>query len=436
VSSSQANLSDSIIFTLQPLQTLNGTKASVKMLTFRFQVGTELKIEKLVYGGDGLSRVEGEIVFVPYVLPGEVVTAERTGARKAAQRARLESVAEPSADRVEPRCPVFGKCGGCQYQHATYESQLRIKRDILTETLQRTGKIRFDPARVVVVPSEPYGYRNRIQLHFEDGRVGYREMGSKKLVPTQVCPIGSPKLNEIVVALNRMVRDRRWPGFLESLEVFTDERHVQWNVLESDRPLAKHFFEWLAEEVPGTVIGPLDYLVNNDEFRVSGQSFFQVNRFLMSSMDEWAIGAARGETAWDLYAGVGLFSVPLARRFKLVTAVEGGRAAAADLEHNARCAGLRIDTARQQTETFLADAEEAPDFVLADPPRSGLEKGSTARLLELEPRTIVIVACDPSTLGRDMALLLTKYEIESLTMLDLFPQTFHIETIAKLVLKD
>lgn len=398
--------------------------------------GSELIIEKLVYGGDGLSRVNGEVLFVPYVLPGEAVSVERTGARKHVQRARLQSVNTASPDRVTAPCPVFGKCGGCQYQHASYESQLRYKRDILIETLQRTGKIQVDPESITMVPCEPYGYRNRAQFHFESGRVGFREMGSKTLVPAQQCPISSPKLNQVLGKLNKMVRDRRWPNFLESLEAFTDEKHVQWNVMESDRPLAKHFFEWLAEEIPGTVLGPLDYLVNNDEFRVSGPSFFQVNRFLVSSMDEWAIGASRGETAWDLYAGVGLFSLPLARRFKHVTAVEAGRAAAADLERNARRANLEIDIAQLQTEAFLADMEEAPDFVLADPPRSGMEKASTARLLALRPKTLVIVACDPATLGRDLATLGAAYEIESLTMLDLFPQTFHIETVAKLVLKD
>jgi len=405
------------------------------------QVPVELKsvrlnIEKLVYGGDGLSRVDGEVVFVPFVLPGELVEAERTGAKKHAQRARLQSVIEPSPDRVAAPCPIFGKCGGCQYQHSSYDAQLRFKRQILAETLQRTGKISFDADKIAAVPSEPYGYRNRAQFHFEDGRVGYRQMGSKTLVPARQCPISSPKLNDVLDKLNAMVRDRRWPRFLVSLEAFTDERNVQWNVMESDRPVAKHFFDWLAEEIPGTVTGPLDYLVNNDEFRVSGKSFFQINRFLISSMDEWAIGPARGETAWDLYAGVGLFSLPLARRFKHVTAVEAGRAAAADLERNARRAGLEIDVAQLQTEAFLADSEVAPDFVLADPPRSGLEKASTARLLELGPKTLVIVACDPATLGRDLAVLQSRYEIESLTMLDLFPQTSHIETVAKLVLKN
>ncbi|MES1262410.1 MAG: TRAM domain-containing protein, partial [Acidobacteriota bacterium] len=169
-------------------------------------VGTELKIEKLVYGGDGLSRVEGEVVFVPFVLPGEVVTAERTGSRKHVQRAQLKGVLEPSADRVEAPCPIYGYCGGCQYQHAGYESQLRFKREILSETLRRTGRIEFDPERIASVPSEPFGYRNRAQFHFAEGQVGFREMGSRNLVAVEQCPISSPKLNEALGKLNRMVR--------------------------------------------------------------------------------------------------------------------------------------------------------------------------------------------------------------------------------------
>src|SRR5580704_11641517 len=241
----------------------------------------QLHIEKLIYGGDGLSRLDGEVVFTPFVLPGETVEADRTDARKHVQRARLVSVDQPSPDRVQPPCPVFSRCGGCHYQHAAYDAQLRFKRDILVETLRRVGKIEFDAGRVGIESAEPFGYRNRAQFHLERGRVGYREMSSRHLVAIDQCPITSPKINEILAKLNRMARDRRWPGFVRSLEVFTDERQVQWNVLESEQPVAKRFFDWLAEEVPDTVAGPLEYKVGQDLFRVSGTSFFQVNRFLL-----------------------------------------------------------------------------------------------------------------------------------------------------------
>ena len=385
-----------------------------------------------MYGGEGLSRVDGEVVFTPFVLPGETVEAERTGSRKKAQRARLVNVAEPSPARVSPLCPYFGHCGGCQYQHAGYEAQLELKRGILAETLRRVGKIEFDEARIETVAGEPFGYRNRVQFHFERGRMGYRELNSHKLVPIEKCPISSPKINEAIVRLNKMVRDRRWPTFVSSLEIFTDERHVQWNVLESDKPVAKHFFEWLADEVPGTVLGALEYAVNEDEFTVSGQAFFQVNRFLAPRLAELAIGDAKGEAAWDLYAGVGLFSLPLSRRFARVTAVEAGRAASADLKTNAHRGRLKIDVQQRQTEAFLAEAKTAPDFVLADPPRSGLDKAAVARLLELRPKTIAMVACDPATLARDLAAFGAGYRIERVQMVDLFPQTFHIETIVHL----
>jgi 23S rRNA (uracil1939-C5)-methyltransferase len=266
-------------------------------------------------------------------------------------------------------------------------------------------------------------------------------MNSRKLVPIDQCPIVSPKINEATATLNRLVRDRRWPGFLESLEVFTDERQVQWNALESSQPVAKRFFEWLGEEVPGTVAGPLEYAVNEDRFQVSGTSFFQVNRFLLSRMAGLAIGESVGACGGDLFAGVGLFSLPLSRRFERVVAVEAGRSAG-DLRFNADRAGAAVEVAAEQAEVFLEKAvnakaarETAPDFVLADPPRAGLGVAAATRLAALRAPTLVLVACDPATLARDLVPLAAVYDIERITMVDLFPQTFHLETIVRLRLK-
>jgi 23S rRNA (uracil1939-C5)-methyltransferase len=394
----------------------------------------QLTIEKLIYGGDGLSRVNGEVFFTPFVLPGETVEAERVDAPRHAQRTRLLRIETPSGDRVSAPCPAFGRCGGCQYQHANYEAQLRLKKEILAETLRRVGKIEFDSSRIGIGSAEPYGYRNRAQFHFERERVGYRQMNSRRLVAVEECPISSPKINEVITTLNRIVRERRWPRFVESLEVFTDERQVQWNVLESRQPVAKRFFEWLAEEVPGTVLGALEYVVNEDRFLVSGTSFFQVNRFLLPRMAELAIGDVGGVEAWDLYAGAGLFSLPLARKFERVVAVEAGRSAG-DLRENSKRAGARVEVVAEQTEVFLAKAKSAPEFVLADPPRAGLGRRTTARLAELKPRCLVIVSCDPATLARDLAALLPVYEITALMLVDLFPQTFHMETFVRLELR-
>jgi 23S rRNA (uracil1939-C5)-methyltransferase len=397
-------------------------------------VALDLTIEKLVYGGEGLSRMDGQVVFTPFVLPGEVVRVAPPRSKKHAQRASLISVAQPSDDRVAPLCAVFGECGGCHYQHVDYPAQLRFKRGILAETLRRGAKIGFDEDRIAVISGDAWGYRNRTQFHIENGNVGYRQMRSRKLIPARECPISSPKINEALGRLNRMAKDRRWPKFVTSLEVFTDEVQVQWNVLEATQPVAKHFFEWLAAEVPGSVPGALDYEVNGDIFSVAGNSFFQVNRSLVGCLADLAIGGETGATAWDLYAGAGLFSLPLARKFGKVTAVESGRAAD-DLERNTQRAGLEVEAIRRNSEAFLLEANTAPDFVLADPPRTGLGAAAVERLLELGPKKIVVLACDPATLARDLAGLKQRYEIERLAMVDLFPQTFHIETIVGLALR-
>jgi 23S rRNA (uracil1939-C5)-methyltransferase len=395
----------------------------------------DLTIEKLVYGGEGLSRIDGAVVFTPFVLPGEVVHVAPPASKKHAQRANLIRVIEPSQDRIEPRCAIFGECGGCHYQHADYPAQLRFKRGILAETLRRGAKVEFDENRIAVISGDAWGYRNRTQFHIENGKIGYRQMRSQKLIPAAQCPISSPKINEALAALNRIVKHRRWPRFVTSLEVFTDEIQVQWNVQEATQPVAKHFFDWLAAEVPGTVPGALEYEVNGDVFGIAGNSFFQVNRSLVGCLADLAIGDETGATAWDLYAGAGLFSVPLARKFGKVTAVESGRASD-DLQRNTQRAGVDVESIRQNTEAFLFEAGDAPEFVLADPPRAGLGVSAVTRLLELGPQKIVIVACDPATLARDLSGLKARYDVERLAMVDLFPQTFHIETIIGLTRRD
>ena len=395
----------------------------------------ELTIEKLVYGGDGLARVDGRVVLVPFTLPGERVLVEAGSGRGGLLRARLTQVLEPAAGRVKPSCPYFGRCGGCHYQDATYELQLEIKREILLETLRRIGKIEA-PAEIGIVAAEPWGYRNRAQFHIAGGEIGYLEAHSHELCAIAHCPISSPRVNEALGAILAMRNDARWPRFVRSVEVFTNEKEVQVNILESERPVAKRFFDWCAAAIPGFTAGPLEYPAGGFTYRVSGGSFFQVNRFLIDKLVAAAVGDAAGERALDLYAGVGLFSLDLTRRFERVDAVESGALAARDLSYNAERAGAAVKIAQAGADDFLSRLGSAPDFVLADPPRTGLWKLVVARLAQLRPRRIVIVACDPATLARDLpGLLAAGYGIDRLTMVDLFPQTFHLETVAELSLR-
>jgi 23S rRNA (uracil1939-C5)-methyltransferase len=394
-------------------------------------VSTELvTIEKLVYGGAGLARIGGRVVLAPFVLPGETA---RVRVEAKALEARLEEVVTPAAGRTDPACPFFTRCGGCCYQHARYELELEQKRAILREALRRVGKLEA-PEEVRVVSGPPFEYRNRAQLHLAGGEIGYYAHGSRRLVPVDGCPISSPKINQALAALREMLPDRRFPQFVRSLELFTNETEVQLNVLETGQPVARRFFDWCVERVPGFTGEAIEYPVRQDLYRVRHRSFFQVNRFLIEQMVDCALEGAEGETALDLYAGVGLFSLPLARRFAAVTAVETSASAAGDLEFNAARAGCAVTVRQQATEAYLESLDQPPDFVLADPPRAGLGKRAVRELLRLRPARLVVVACDPATLARDLgALTAAGYAIERMTLIDLFPRTFHIETVVGLV---
>ena len=225
-------------------------------------------IEKLVYGGDGLARIEGRVALAPYVLPGERARLHALQEKPGLIRATPVAVLEPSSARVAPACPYFGRCGGCHYQHASYEAQLAAKREILIEELWRQAKLR-PPGEIAIVSGEPWAYRNRVQLRVDVDRLGYRESGSHKLCAIEMCPIASPRINQVITILSAMMKDRRWPRFVRAVEIFTDEDAVQLNVMETDRPVARHFFEWCSQTIPGLVPGPLDY---QGQFRVSGNS--------------------------------------------------------------------------------------------------------------------------------------------------------------------
>jgi len=416
----------------------------------------DVTIEKLVYGGDGLARVNGQVVLTPFVLPGERATVETFEQKPGLVRSKLIELHARAAARVDARCPYFGRCGGCHYQHAGYETQLGFKREILAETLRRVGKIE-PPEEIRVIAAEPWHYRNRAQFHIQGSEIGYREARSNRLCGIEHCPISSPRINQVIGALRKMLRDARWPRFVHSIEVFTNEEQVQLNVLDTARPVARRFFDWCAEAIAEFVPGALDYAVDCHSpsnthtvgarhaspgalagpkaatYRVSGGSFFQVNRFLIDQILGAALGDAAGESALELFAGVGLFSLPLARRFTKVTAIESGAGALRDLQFNAERARVAIEAHQSSVDAFLSALTVAPDFVLADPPRAGLGKIAVRELLRLNPSSITIVACDPATLARDLAALIAGgYKLGNLTMVDLFPQTYHIEAIAQL----
>jgi 23S rRNA (uracil1939-C5)-methyltransferase len=392
----------------------------------------EVTVDKWVYGGDSLARVEGRVLLAPFLIPGETARVETQPHGKQMLRGSNPQVLTASPERTGPPCPYFFRCGGCHYQHARYEFQVAQKTEILREQLRRVGHLEYT-GEIRAVSARDLGYRNRTQFHTDGESIGYYEEGTHRLVPIEHCPISAPEINAALAAILEMMRDPRWPRFLRSLELFTNGREVLLNILDSERPLARHFFDWCAERIPNLAGDSLEYEVGPDVFRVGHTSFFQVNRFLVDALAQAATEGAQGATAMDLYSGVGLFSIRLARQFAAVTAVESGRGAVQDLVENARRAGIQVEAVKDNVESYLATVQTTPDFVLADPPRSGVGKRVVRELVRLAPPRIRLVACDPSTLARDVASLAAGgYALTTVTMVDLFPHTYHIEAIANL----
>jgi 23S rRNA (uracil1939-C5)-methyltransferase len=393
----------------------------------------EIEIEKLVYGGDGLARLDGQVVLMPYVLPGERVAFRPQKMKAGLLKGTQVQILRPSAERIKPRCEYFTACGGCHLQQADYAFQRVQKVSMLRETLRRIAGLDYSE-EIPVVSGEPWAYRNRVQLHFKAGTCGFHKAESHAIQGISHCDISAPLLNEAIAKIQPAVKKQEWPDFLRSLELFTNGREIQVNVLESNRPVAARFFTWLKELMPAIAAGAIDYEAVGYRFRISGGSFFQTNRFLVDALVNEVLGDESGEEAIDLYAGVGLFSLPMAKQFQRVRAVERGGTAFRDLEFNAGAAKLtNVAAQRGAAEEFLREIQTAPDWMVADPPRAGLGKEATAELLRLKPKRLTLVSCDPATLARDLkALLAGGYVIRKMSLVDLFPQTYHFETVVRL----
>src|ERR1700687_2274867 len=425
-----------------------------------------LSVEKLVYGGDGLAHADGNTVFVPFVLPGEEVRASVKARKKKLINAQLQQVMTPAKERIAAPCPHFQVCGGCHYQHISADEQLRLKKIILRETLSRLGGIYWD-GEIQEHSAEPYGYRNRAQWAVREAMpraIGYFLPGSSTIVPIDVCLVISPALAQVFAKLQDMTRNARLPANVLEIEAFADssDTKIALNVaFEKFSKPAKELIAELQQTIPNLeslllldkskdrfeLSGPgfLFHEAGGYRYRVSHLSFFQVNRFLIEDLLKTVIAGAKGGYALDLYSGVGFFSLPLAKTFKRVVCVDANLSATRDLYANAETAGVEITSHNDHVEDFLKKAEDTPDFVVLDPPRSGLGTDTAAKLANLGAPEISYLSCDPSTLARDLAILTGsprkpadmaapahKYEITELHLFDLFPQTFHIETLVRL----
>ena len=382
----------------------------------------EVTTERLAYGGDAVARVEGLAVFIPLAAPGERLRVRVVERRKNFARAAIEEIIAASPTRREPACQHFGECGGCQLQHLNYDAQLEAKAGFVRDALTRVGRIDW-PHEIRVRHSSEFGYRTRAQIKLgrltrgeEHARaIGFNRAGSHSICDVRSCPILAPELNDALQSLRSSIGDD-----LSEVEMAAGESGVSFE-----------------PALPGLDSGAVERNVRGAIYRFSPATFFQVNSLLLDDLIEEALGEKAGELAIDLYAGVGLFTIQLARRFRKVIGVESAGGATTFARDNIRANGLfNIKFVNARVEQWLEDfvkrrtGNASPDFLLLDPPRSGAA-AAIPHIAALNPASISYVSCDPTTLARDLRLLIDSgYDLRRVTAIDLFPQTYHVETVA------
>ena len=410
---------------------------------------------KLVYGGEALGFHTGHTVFAPLVLPGERALVEEVRRQKGVVFARPLRILQASPERIEPKCPYFTRCGGCQYQHLSPEAQLGIKTEILRETLRRLGQIKWE-GPITAHSGPAWNYRNQAQLKIgksPDGApaLGFFEAESNRLVPIDACPIVSPRLN----ALLSVLRTELWISELApgtELELLADDQDQKvmltltgsWLEDEAETLATKLLAELdgvstvaIARDESLKTFGEpyLTYRVGEFAYRIGPTAFFQSARFLLPEFVSAVTADVSGAVALDLYAGVGLFTLPLSKEFEQVMAVEVAPQATANLAANARTVpGRKVRAIAGTTFDYLRrSAQMDPDLVVLDPPRVGVGAETLRLLLALRPKRLHYVSCSPPTLARDLGFLLKHgYQLDSLELFDFFPQTYHIESLARL----
>ena len=383
----------------------------------------DVKVERILPGGVGLAHAEGQTLFVSLAAPGDLARVRVESVRGRALFATIVEVLEPSGVRAEPPCPYFGRCGGCDFQQLTYEAQLAAKAEIIRDCLRRVAHAE-PPAEIEVVPSpEVWRYRSRARWQHDAVRrhLGYYERGSHRVCDVADCPVAAPPVAERLARLRASMSEGNLPQAPEFEAVAGDDGVALDPSVEPEdgREQSRR--------------------IGGETYRFDAGCFFQINHALLAPLIEEGLRgtADGGDTALDLYSGVGLFTLPLARRFRRVVAVEGNPASARYARRNLSDATL--PNARVETSAVgdwlsrHAGGLGRADFVLLDPPRAGADPETVRGIIGLKPAHISYVSCDPATLARDLRLLLdADYHIHSLRAFDMFPQTHHVETVVHL----
>ncbi len=380
----------------------------------------EVRIDKLVAGGDGLARWEGIPIFVPRSAPGDLLRVLVNDRRPDYGRAEILEILEPGPSRRPDPYPELSATGICDLQHIHDDVQPLLKAGAVSETLQRIGGVSL-AGDTEILTGEPWGYRLRTQVHTEIDRVaggvrvGYYARGTKDLVSVSHCALLVPELNELLQSL----APRLGPGSPNRIDLAVGDDGVT-----------------VSPTIEGLPHGEVSLQVGELSYFYDARSFFQGHRGLLSRLVERVVGEWQGDLAYDLYGGVGLFTLPLAQRYRKVVTVEGDTVSARYARMNARRNKLpNVEIVARVVEAWIHELPEGVDRVVVDPPRSGLSPAVPRALMERRPKRLTYVSCHPATLARDLRLLGRAYRIENVTLVDLFPQTGHMEAIVQMALE-
>jgi len=412
-----------------------------------------VKFVDFAYGGEGVGRVDNFVVFAPYTAPGDEAEVEIVEAKKRFARGRLVRVVNPSPLRVEPQCSLFGRCGGCTMQHIAYEEQLKIKHKMVLDSLRRIGHFQSPPLKEVRPSLKRFGYRSRARLHIRGGLVGFLALRSHELVPVEECPLLEPQLNEALPEVREIAR--RVPGLSQVLlRARREEGAGAMCVLfgraskeETERALSGLELNRVQDIVWVDPDSGQVWALRGEEsafefvaetpLRCTAHAFFQVNPSVtevLVRLVQRAVGDPKGKVIWDLYAGVGTFALTVAKNPKKAVAVEADPLAYGDAAWNTR-EGLRrpwVEVIHGAVEEVVPRLPPRPDVAILDPPRGGCSKEALRAILRAKPKALVYVSCDPPTFARDAAEICKRgYRLEWVEPLDMFPQTHHLELVAK-----
>ena len=411
----------------------------------------EVTIERILPGGLGLAHADGRTVMVALAAPGDRVRVSIDRVKGNVAFAQIQEIVTPSPQRVEPPCQYFGRCGGCDFQQLDYQAQLAAKVEAIKDCLHRIGRIENVPDFQITAAPNPWHYRTRAQWQYDSirRRLGYFESGSRNVCDVLECAVLAPELQNTLESLRARMDDGSLPEEARDFRAVVGDEGVSISPrLRGSSPTAR---EGSDLEMTGRGVRDISRTILGDAYHLNAESFFQANEDLLPQLVEGALGDASGETAVEFYSGVGLFTLPLARRFKQVIGVESEDAATSFARANLAKAGLRnaeivksdvgiwLETIRYGELSRLSKESAAAlqgqiDFILLDPPRTGAESRVIHGLLGLKPKRISYVSCDPATLARDLRKLIAGgYALASIAAYDMFPQTHHVETVAHLL---